>query len=228
VSNLGRVRRDLGGTGNAKAGRILATSPDRKGYRRVSLMTDGVRDTRRVHQLVAAAFIGPCPPDHEVGHKNNDKADNRADNLEYCTDLENARKAAADGLLRPARGEKNAGAQLTEPEALAILQEFVTTPATTAEIAQARGLGYMLVHRLVTGETWPHLPVDREALSAAVARKRHADKRRAKKVTLELAALLREEYAGGTTTYAALGEAHGLCWETVYRVVSGKGRYGQQ
>lgn len=51
-----------------------------------------------VHVLVAHAFLGPCPPDHEVNHKDGDKANNRWDNLEYLTHAENMQHAVRIGL----------------------------------------------------------------------------------------------------------------------------------
>ncbi len=42
-----------------------------------------------VHRLVALAFIGPCPEGYEVMHLNGNKLDNRPDNLQYGTHLEN-------------------------------------------------------------------------------------------------------------------------------------------
>jgi hypothetical protein len=44
---------------------------------------------RRVHRVVAKAFLGPIPKGKEVNHKNLDKHDNRVDNLEYMTRSEN-------------------------------------------------------------------------------------------------------------------------------------------
>lgn len=42
-----------------------------------------------VHQLVARAFIGPCPPGLEVRHKDGNPANNHIDNLEYGTRADN-------------------------------------------------------------------------------------------------------------------------------------------
>jgi hypothetical protein len=44
---------------------------------------------RRVHRVVAKAFLGPIPKGKEVNHKNLDKHDNRVENLEYMTRSEN-------------------------------------------------------------------------------------------------------------------------------------------
>ena len=60
-------------------------TPDRGGYLRVSLYTNARRAHKRVHRLVAEAFI--FNPDNlpEVNHKDEDKTNNCVDNLEWCT-----------------------------------------------------------------------------------------------------------------------------------------------
>lgn len=55
--------------------------------------------TKRVHKLVAKAFI-PNPLNLPiVGHKNNIKTDNRVENLYWTTWQENTQKAVDDGLM---------------------------------------------------------------------------------------------------------------------------------
>ena len=82
VSNMGRVMRVTSGNGT-HAGRILGSKPHR--YCSVLLcIGPGHREHRQIHTLVAEAFIGPCPcPGMVPDHKNADKGDNRADNLEW-------------------------------------------------------------------------------------------------------------------------------------------------
>lgn len=64
---------------------------------------DGIRH-KRVHILVAEAFI-PNPDNLPiVGHRNNIKSDNRVENLYWTTIKENTQKAVDDGLVVNKKG----------------------------------------------------------------------------------------------------------------------------
>ena len=55
------------------------------GYKKASLYKNGKEYQRLVHRLVAEAFI-PNPNNYdEINHINEDKSDNRVENLEWCT-----------------------------------------------------------------------------------------------------------------------------------------------
>lgn len=82
VSNMGRVRSLPRKT---TRGKILKPSIDKDGYYRVNLVDDGRSKYYRVHRLVAQAFIKNTFNLPVVNHKDENKQNNRADNLEYCT-----------------------------------------------------------------------------------------------------------------------------------------------
>lgn len=97
VSNQGEIRRIKAGKG-ARLGQCLRPKTARNGYREVVLAKDTVKTCKLVHRLVAEAFHGPS--DLHVNHINSDKADNRAENLEWCTRSENMQHAIANGNHR--------------------------------------------------------------------------------------------------------------------------------
>lgn len=101
VSDLGRVRSLLHRTRQGcRGGKVLKPWAKAAGYVAVTLFSDGIRRKFYVHQLVALAFIGPCPPGQEVRHGRGGPADNRLVNLCYGTRSENMLDAVDHGTHR--------------------------------------------------------------------------------------------------------------------------------
>lgn len=87
VSNLGRVK-SIGNYNTCKKG-IISPMCDRCGYFHVRLYDNNKSQDISVHRLVALAFI-PNPNNFKyVNHKNKNTKDNRAENLEWCTNSYN-------------------------------------------------------------------------------------------------------------------------------------------
>lgn len=82
VSTYGNVE-------NARTGQILKPGIEGSGYYFVFLYKEGMRKKITVHRLVADAFIENLENKRCVDHVNNDKLDNRVDNLRWATDSEN-------------------------------------------------------------------------------------------------------------------------------------------
>lgn len=87
VSNMGNVK-------NIITGRILSKSL-RDGYYSVSIMNtkNSVSHKENIHILVAEHFIKKRATNEVINHINNNKLDNRIDNLEIITSKENTKKA---------------------------------------------------------------------------------------------------------------------------------------
>lgn len=99
VSNRGRVR-------NKKTGRLKTQRLGRnERYISVWLIHNGVEATRRVHRLVAEAFLGKHP-NLIVNHIDGDRTNNNVENLEWCTAAENNRHAIDTGLNHPGAYQK--------------------------------------------------------------------------------------------------------------------------
>lgn len=79
VSNRGRLL----SYHKSKEGIILSSTDKTGGYlSHILVDKDGKRSTKRVHVLVAEAFIGTIPPKHEIHHKDGNKQNNNVSNLE--------------------------------------------------------------------------------------------------------------------------------------------------
>ena len=76
---------DDGRVWREKQQRFLSTSLDEKGYVKVSLWVNKKVKTIKIHRLVAKYFV-PNPYNYkEVNHKDENKTNNHAENLEWCT-----------------------------------------------------------------------------------------------------------------------------------------------
>jgi hypothetical protein len=88
VSNLGNVRSLR--YGNRNEVRELFLKPHNQGYLQVELHKDGKRKMFTVHRLVARAFVPGYFDGAHVNHKDENKHNNQADNLEWVTIRENS------------------------------------------------------------------------------------------------------------------------------------------
>ena len=84
VSSMGRVK-----SFKWNKERFLKPSMDKDGYLLVNLCAGGKPKTLKVHRLVCEAFHENPDNRPQVNHINEDKTDNRACNLEWCTCKQN-------------------------------------------------------------------------------------------------------------------------------------------
>ena len=89
INRLGEVRRILKNGFNVLNGKI-----DYHGYRRVKLSVNGKYKDFKVHQLMAITFLNHTPNGMKsvVDHIDNNKLNNRLDNLQIVTTRENNSK----------------------------------------------------------------------------------------------------------------------------------------
>ena len=81
VSNLGRIKRIKKYKSEPT---ILKSKTDNAGYLRVDLSKNCKRKSFLIHRLVALAFIPNPEALPQINHKNENKSDNRVENLEWC------------------------------------------------------------------------------------------------------------------------------------------------
>lgn len=102
ISNMGRVRsvdtvlRNTKNSFMLKKGSLKKSTDNGKGYQIVSLSKNG-RKNHYVHRLVAFAFIENPMNYLEVNHKDCNKKNNKACNLEWCNRVQNLKHAVTLG-----------------------------------------------------------------------------------------------------------------------------------
>lgn len=110
VRSLDRVVPYANGHDRPVKGRMLRPGLSGNGYYTVTLGRGG--GSHCIHELIAAAFLGPRPPGHDVRHKNDVRAESRLDNLEYGTRGDNIRDAVRNGSWWSPKRLASLGARL--------------------------------------------------------------------------------------------------------------------
>lgn len=101
VSDRGRVKSlsKYDRLGRFHSERILSMCDNGKGYLVVNLKVNGSQRMRTVHSLVATAFLPNVENKPCVNHKDGNKRNNSAENLEWVTFSENTIHAVENGLI---------------------------------------------------------------------------------------------------------------------------------
>ncbi|WP_194750362.1 NUMOD4 domain-containing protein [Staphylococcus chromogenes] len=157
VKSIPRVimRRD-GKPYTIKKEKVLKYQIDEDGYHRYELNYAGHVFKTFSHRLVALAFI-PNPLNKPfVNHINGIKNDNRIENLEWCTDLENKEHAKKNGLVPFQYGVKNPVNKLSEEEVKEIwkLKQKGMQPSA---ISKQLAIPHSNVRNIYYGYSWTWL-----------------------------------------------------------------------
>lgn len=125
---------------------------DRCGYHEVIL--NGKQ--YRVHRLVAETFI-PNPENKPcVNHKDGNKKNNKANNLEWCTYSENTVHAYQTGLEKRMCGEQHHSHKLTEKDVKYVKQVYIKRDKEFGAVALAKrfNVDRTTIHDIIRGKTW--------------------------------------------------------------------------
>jgi hypothetical protein len=145
VSRLGNVR-------SLRSGKLLVFSTAQY-YLRVTLSRDGRSGKRKVHQLVAEAFLDPpAQPGMVVAHGPGGHLDNSAANLSYKTQRENL----VDDRRRD--GTLCGGRKLTEEIVRDSKRRYDGGRGErVAVLAEEAGVALEHMRLVVTGKRWAHV-----------------------------------------------------------------------
>lgn len=157
VSSLGRVK-------SLRTGKILKAHKNRYGYLTIATKIGGRNGESvcfRVHRLVAQAFIRNPENKCEVNHIDCDKSNNKLENLEWVTPLENVRHAIDNGIYDSVfLKSRETWGKLGEDEVGYIRANFKRVGKRGSNVdyfCEKFGVKRNAVYRVVRGETWKNL-----------------------------------------------------------------------
>jgi hypothetical protein len=147
VSSHGRVRR-------CGSDHVLAQQLDGNDRPTIRINRDGKKRTERVHQMVAAAFIGPRPDGLVVCHRDDDNQNNYWRNLLYDTQLGNIQQRNDRGRTAKGGGT-HAKAKLT-PDQVREIRRLKPT-LSYYKLASMYGVSHTAIEALIKGKSWSHV-----------------------------------------------------------------------
>ncbi len=128
------------------------------GYLALGLWKNGKCKTFKIHRLIMLTFHGESKL--QVNHINGIKEDNRLENLEYCTPLENTRHAIREGL-RNHKGENHCKSYLTESEVIEIKTALLNPYwGINTYLARKYKTTIYTIGDIKKGKTWKHVTID--------------------------------------------------------------------
>jgi len=110
---------------------------------------------KKVHRLVAIAFIPNPENKPQVNHDDGDKLNNNDWNLSWSTPLENIKHSWEHGLAKPQKGEIHGAARLKDYQIL----EIRASKLSYKELASQYDVPTDTIQRAVSGVSWKHLPM---------------------------------------------------------------------
>lgn len=156
ISNTGKLK-SIGGKFKKihPDGYITDGCIDSLGYRVVTLGKPKIRYRVRMHSLVASLFIGTDKREVRmtVNHKDGNKLNNNADNLEWITAADNVRHAVRIGLFN-IKGENHPRVKLTKENVIEMRRLRSEEKLTHEEIAKRFGVCRRQAGDVINGVNW--------------------------------------------------------------------------
>jgi hypothetical protein len=156
ASTIGRVRK----SNYRNTGKPLILKPYKRsnGYLQLRIFKNGVEGkTIAVHRLVAKAFIPNPKNKPQVNHINAVKYDNRVENLEWCTSMENNKHRDLLGLGNYVNGEQQGSSKLKEEEVLQIRELYDSGELNISELHRKFNVSRRNIRFIVQRKSWKHL-----------------------------------------------------------------------
>lgn len=133
---------------------------DKYGYLELTLSKNSIVNHKKIHRLVAQAFLEKIEGKNEVNHKDGNKTNNTVDNLEWCNAKENRQHAVKNKLLKVI-GSENPMAKLTENEVREIRRLYKENKRkyTIKVLAEKYNVSFQNIYNIVSNKKWKHVKI---------------------------------------------------------------------
>jgi len=142
----------------SKCGKVKATgqrgtyikqaTPQKKGYLAVCFYKNGEQCTKKIHRLVAEAFIPNPENKPQVNHIDGNKLNNHANNLEWVTNRENIDHAVRTGLTSGKRHAYIGARSISKETYFDIIEKICKGKWTQTELSDMFNVSQSLISRI--------------------------------------------------------------------------------
>ena len=153
VSNLGNIKSFK----RYIEGKLLIPKSDKDGYKEIGIRDiTGKRTFKRIHRLVAEAFI-PNPNKYKfINHKDNNPTNNTVDNIEWCSIEYNNKYRFTNGNACH-KGEKHPMSSLTNEDVIRIAAIGNQNTHSEPIIAKLFNTTRSIVNKIRLKVRWQHI-----------------------------------------------------------------------
>lgn len=218
VSNRGRVKSlDRVAHDNRDVKRNIKGKLKKQIYNRtypyVVLYVNNVSNLHDVHRLVAKAFIynENCLP--VVNHKNGFPMDNRVENLEWVSYVDNAKHAVEMGLT--SRGSSHYRAVLNDKIVLSMKEMYSTNKFTLGKLSKIFNVHKAHLSGIFNGRIWGHVKLN----GSAIVKSTVICKKGRPKTNEQDVLKIRELYDSGGVGISSLSMQFKLSPHTIEKIV---------
>jgi len=144
ASNLGRIK-------SIRSKKIMSVKKHLRGYPQINFSVKGVRKILYVHRIIAETFLENDSNSNTVDHIDENKKNNNASNLQWCSHKENM-NLFHSRRLRKKRIEKHM--ILSKKDVEHIRKEHICFGVNTKKLAAGYNVSLSLIYKIISFQLW--------------------------------------------------------------------------
>lgn len=144
ASNLGRIK-------SVRSGKVMSTKKHLRGYPQINFSVKGVRKILYIHRIIAETFLENTSNHKTVDHIDENKKNNKASNLQWCSHKENMTFFHA---RRVDKKRKEKHMVLSKKDVDHIRKEHACFAAKPKDIAKGYAVSLPLVYKIINFQLW--------------------------------------------------------------------------
>ena len=142
---------------NKTTNKILTPAKTQDGFYQITLIVDGKRITKKVHNLVAEAFLPNPKHRKRVRHIDGNKLNNNLKNLEWAGPLKGISKPFPQANNKIRCGEDALNNKYSEEQIIGVCSLLSEGNITNVDVSRITGVPSKIVSKIKNRKLWRHI-----------------------------------------------------------------------